>query len=303
MSYEMFLENLLETTQHILGEGYHVCIDAVVRNNDTRKYVLRILREGMNIAPIIYLDSFYEAYRNGEQMEEICRTLIRCYRRHVIPEHVDPDLFHSWETCRERIVCRLIGRDRNRKRLEHLVSKPFLDMAVIYYYMFPTAEEGMAGTPITKSMLTGWGISVGELDQMAVSNTAALYPPSFVTMDQVMDELLQMQTVIREEPDVSSPLYVLSNTERLHGAYWIRDKKVMEDICAKLHGDGWVLPSSIHECMILPDRIPMDPKEMKSMVWEINRTALDPEEVLTDSVYHYERGRGLAIAGMGAGMV
>ena len=96
-------------------------------------------------------------------------------------------------------------------------------------------------------------------------------------------------------PD-SGPIYVLTNSSRMNGACWICDEKVQEDIRTRVGDRYLILPSSIHECMIVPDGMGIEPEQTAQMVREINRDCVDPEEVLTDSVYRYESGRGLVMA-------
>ena len=59
----------------------------------------------------------------------------------------------------------------------------------------------------------------------------------------------------------------------------------------------YVLPSSIHETIIVPKNASMNATELKNMVMEINGKEVSPDEVLTDSVYEYDaRSKTLTIA-------
>ena len=83
-------------------------------------------------------------------------------------------------------------------------------------------------------------------------------------------------------------MYVLSNADKLNGAAALLDAKTMEDISEKLGGDFVVLPSSIHEVLLVKDDGNASLPELKNMVEEVNATQVAPEEKLTDSVYHYD---------------
>ena len=83
-------------------------------------------------------------------------------------------------------------------------------------------------------------------------------------------------------------MYVLSNEQRAFGAAYMLDEQVLEQIRQELDCAFYVLPSSVHECMILPDCVGISPAELKALVEEVNRTQVEPEEVLTDSVYHFD---------------
>ena len=60
----------------------------------------------------------------------------------------------------------------------------------------------------------------------------------------------------------------------------------------RLGADYYVLPSSVHEVMIVPDDGGFDSGELEEMVREINATQVAPEEVLSDHIYYYNCGEG-----------
>ena len=197
----------------------------------------------------------------------------------------------DWERVKDRIVCRLVGADRNRTRLQKVLHRKFLDMAVIYRYEFETEEDYSASLIIEDAFLKKWGISFDRFDETARANTGRLSPPSFMSMDQMMAKLLNEELPIGQ----GSELFVLTNSRRMHGAFWMSEREVLETVREQV-GDGFlVLPSSVHECMIVPEGAGPSPAEMAEMVREINRHDVDPEEVLTDSVYRYRSDTGLQI--------
>ena len=62
----------------------------------------------------------------------------------------------------------------------------------------------------------------------------------------------------------------------------------MDKIAETTKGDYFILPSSVHETIILPDNGAMTAKELEAMVTEINATQVEPWDRLTDQVYHYD---------------
>ena len=62
----------------------------------------------------------------------------------------------------------------------------------------------------------------------------------------------------------------------------------MEKLGESVKGDFFILPSSTHEVLILPDDCGMTYQELKAMVMEINSTQVSPEDRLADEVYHYD---------------
>jgi len=291
MTYDTFIKELTSTLTCELGPSYHLRLNRLMKNNDTYRESLVILAEGENVSPAFCLGDCYKMYQNGEDVREISRQILEMYRSDHIAKTIDMDFLLDWDRVRDRIVCRLIGAGRNRERLQSVLHRRVLDMAVIYRYEFETDRDYTASLIIENDLAGKWGVSPAQIDEAARENTKKLLPPLFQTMEQIMADL--MGDYVPGEQNGN--LFVLTNEKRMHGAYWFSDGDVLEDIRQKI-GDGFlILPSSVHECMIIPEGMGPDPKELALMVREINRREVAPDEVLTDSVYRYRRETGLQI--------
>ena len=123
--------------------------------------------------------------------------------------------------------------------------------------------------------------------------------PALVSMDDIMsemisgyhpDNLLEQSKCIEENARV--PMYVLSNERKSYGAASMICPGVMEKVDQLFPEGFYILPSSIHETLIIPKDGAMTPKELGEMVREVNRTEVLREEVLSDRVYEYDREKG-----------
>ena len=83
-------------------------------------------------------------------------------------------------------------------------------------------------------------------------------------------------------------MYVLTNQSRLYGAAELLDGNMLKRIAEQLQGDYMILPSSVHELIVLKDT-DRPHNELADMVKEINSTCLAPDEVLSNHVYRYDR--------------
>ena len=82
---------------------------------------------------------------------------------------------------------------------------------------------------------------------------------------------------------------VASVEGNVHGAGVLAYENFMEKASERVGGESFfILPSSIHELLIVPDNGIMDLRHLESMVREVNATTVDPSEKLTDNVYHYD---------------
>ena len=113
-----------------------------------------------------------------------------------------------------------------------------------------------------------------------------LLPWEFMSMKQMIEGFDEAD----EEDFV--PLYVLSNVKRCFGAAWMADEEVLRSIAGILQKDYYILPSSVHECLILPAQADTDRESLRDMVREINQSEVEPEEVLSDNVYYYSMKEG-----------
>ncbi|MCR5604754.1 MAG: DUF5688 family protein [Lachnospiraceae bacterium] len=149
---------------------------------------------------------------------------------------------------RDHIICKLVNAEMNA---EYLANKPHTrieDLAVMYAVDLGGSKEGHMTAVVTDNLLEMYGISKEEHPSM----------------------------------------YVLSNSITLNGAAALLDAKTMEDISQKLGGDFIVLPSSIHEVIVLPADVEMDRRDLEAMVQDVNAGEVAPEDRLSDHVYMYD---------------
>ena len=88
------------------------------------------------------------------------------------------------------------------------------------------------------------------------------------------------------------PMYVLSNKSKLNGSGCLFYHNLLHNLCEKLECDLYILPSSIHEVILIPAYDHDSYDELTSMVKEVNSTQLSKEEILSDHVYFYSRETG-----------
>ena len=95
----------------------------------------------------------------------------------------------------------------------------------------------------------------------------------------------------QQEPEETgaAPMYVLTNQSKLDGAGALARDGVLDKIGDLMDSNFYVLPSSIHEVLIVPDNGNMQTKELENMVKEVNASQVAPEDLLSDKVQYYDR--------------
>jgi len=147
-------------------------------------------------------------------------------------------------------------------------------------------ELGCGNVLVHSDHLKLWNISEEVLHEYARENTMKLRPFKLQRLDNLIEELCPTEDPFRVE---GLPMYVLTNTERMFGASGLLYDRLLFMAGEELEDDYYILPSSIHELILVPQKVVEDPEYFEWMVHEINENELAPEDVLSDHVYFYDR--------------
>lgn len=290
LSYEEFKNEVKASIKDYLPEEYEnaeVSIMEATKNNDSTYDVLMVKRGGDSVTPRIPLWPFYKKYtdRDGKgdihlYVSSIASQYEAAANRDLDPELVSPQRILDFESVKDKITCRLINAKLNEK---YLADKPHTfveDLAVIYsIYLKPDAS-----IPITNDLMEShWGVTVKDLHDIALSNMEKVNPSKIMNIE----EILTSSFGIPASPMVI-PMYVLTNETKIYGASVILNPDMLEKAAETLGTDDfYILPSSVHEVIVIPADMGED-EEFMDMVWEINRSEVLPEEVLSDNIYAYD---------------
>lgn len=286
MNYQQFVSTLNQTTSQLFESGITVRIHSALKNNGARRTGLTISQEGSNISPTIYLEEYYQQFQNGRNLEDIAQSLVRLYHEVKFEHPWEVNQVQDFQYAKSRLACKLIHFEKNQALLKDIPHVPYLDLAIVFFLLLETTEKGSATILITNDILEYWGVPLELLYRLAIENTPRLLQAECKPMQVVICELLGQPCPEEEE---ESGMYVLSNHHRHFGAACILYDRVLEDIGNQLNEDYYVLPSSIHEMIILPVSCLSDQMDLDSMITEINETQVSEEEVLSDHAYYFSR--------------
>ena len=113
-------------------------------------------------------------------------------------------------------------------------------------------------------------------------------PPEFGLLWEQIAKMTGSSTV----PEAISPIYILSNADLFYGAACILYEGVLRKIALQLGSDLLILPSSVHEVLIVPDESEWEKSELEWMVRGINREVVAEEDRLSDQIYRYSLKTG-----------
>lgn len=309
MQYEDFLAHMQVCIEQMVPLNYQVQFHSVMKNNDVEFDGVILMKEGERVSPTVYFNSYYDRYLQGESIPKLCQEIVELrvitMRENTLDEVTDDMSFNWWK---DKIIYRLVNRKRNRKRLVGIPFMQFVDLAITFHCLVSNNDDEIGSFIITRELMESWNLTVKELYQLAGVNTPKLFPSSIRTMEDVLQEVLEpiqesspiYEEGIEEEDikqeipfQIESPhsMYILSNSSGINGAGALLYPQVIEKFSNSIKSNVYILPSSIHEVILVPFQEEIDKSQLIQMVNEVNETQVTKEEVLSSSVYYYDRLR------------
>lgn len=287
MTYEVFSGELQKVLLNKLPQGTQLKVFPVLKNNSLHLDGLIICQKNSPLSPNFYLQDLYQRYLKGNSIHALVSEIFECWQK-SLKQKWGRNLDMSYENCRRNIVYRLVSAERNKELLEEIPYLPFLDLAVVFYYLVNQDEEGIGSIRISNELMERWQVSTSDLMAEATRNTPALFPAKCNPMSDIIEKMIfHMQEKERLEYVRSEP-YILTNSNGINGAsVWLYPDqlKSMADFFGK---SFYILPSSIHEVLLVAESTSSSEEEMLSMVREVNRSCVEYDEILSDNIYYYD---------------
>ncbi|MBQ9332949.1 MAG: hypothetical protein IJS12_01285 [Lachnospiraceae bacterium] len=294
MSYIEFCNKVEKAVSEIYGDEAGVYVTDVTKNNGLVLKGLVITKKDSRISPTIYLEQFYGMYEEGITFGEVITRIIKCDRAYSSTTF-NADCFTDFDKVKDRIVYKIVNLDMNRELLKSTPYVPWNDLAIVFCFLVDGGGDGYATILVRNEHVAMWHTDAEELYKLASRNTPSLMIDEIDSMDNIIGEMLMHRfhdsgDAYAELQDMGNPcLYVLSNERRIFGATSMLYSEHIRELADSFDSDLFILPSSIHEVIILPDIFDCDTDYMRNMVREINETQVDVEDRLSNNIYRFER--------------
>ncbi len=302
MVLEEFGNKVCGALKNVMGEDYQIEFREVVKNNGVRLHGVMVTKKGSNISPAIYIDELYKDYEQGRAFGDIIYDILCVYKNHAKEQNMDMEFFTQFEKAKSRILYKLIHRETNAKLLADVPYIKWNDLALVFYYAFEDEMLGRATILIRNSHLAMWGTDAMTLYREAKANMVRLRPEEMLPIKQLIQEFVgRRQNNGLKNDDGNLPeefheamkqdvaMYVLSNCDRIFGAAALLYAESLKNLTQRLNKNLIILPSSVHEVLLVPDDGVTGKEFYQGMVKEVNDTQVDPEERLSYNVYYYDR--------------
>ena len=304
MNFEEFINTIKDTIKEYLPEDYRDAEVNILENRklNTNYTGLTVTREGDTLAPTINLNNLFDSYSKHPEhsitavMQEVASVI-----QHT-PETFDIGRIMDYDRVKKNLFMRLSAAEKNKDLLEHAPHIRKEDLAITFHIMLDQSDKGTATTMINYNMMEAYGIDLDQLYQDALLNSPVICPAQIENMGEALSrmmiedmksagappEVIQEMEKDLKESNKDNPMTIITNDRLVDGASAIFYPGVMDLVGERMKGDYFILPSSVHETLVVPDDGRVSLQELTDMVKEVNMTQVNPEDQLTDQVYHYD---------------
>lgn len=256
----------------LIAMGYKAEETETIKNGVVMEGI--VIKDSDPVAPIVYTQKLIEqAEMDGKSIAEVVKEILDVYEEKRNPGF-DITCLYDADFVREHVYVGI------QKKSEEKILKKDSELEGLELYLYVRMQKGedYGIVKINPGVVQAVDVSTEELWTLAEKNTCA------ETTIRSLSEVLGFG--VDDDP---MGLTVLSNTSGVRGAVAIIDKKMIR-MYADRRGVSRVivLPSSIHEVLLLPDYGTVDIREMDAMVEAVNLEQVAPEERLTDRAYVIE---------------
>lgn len=310
MTREEFYEN---TKTYILGllPGKYSGYEVEIRDcrNQGGPYKGMILKPSENkpshsILPVFNLDNLYDRYGRLEIMDSLIaiaedvESVFLSNEMSDMPTEKFLDNILSYEKVKEKLYVSVMSEGR-QKNIEDALYVMKEDIPL--HVRIQIKEDGFyddmnASIEVNEQLINKWNVSFEQVLEDAFSNTGRIHPVDILSMTDALKEMMGEDVLGEEIINIKEPeMYIITNREKNYGAASLFLPGVMEKISEKLKDSYFVLPSSVHEMIIIPAYdihggiiTIEDIKELKNTVSDINKTQVALGERLSDNVYFFD---------------
>lgn len=300
LDMESFAQMLKDALEGQLDSEYRIEILRRQKDDKTYASTIKTMEEGERLAPAIHLDKCLVHYKAGIDLQKICQDIINIYKRHKEIRSLDKEDIISdmqdFEKIKDRVCIRLVNQERNQYFPVQKPRAAFHDLATTFFV--PGLKDGKIAYTVTPcdDLIRQWEEHLPEdgLFPLALANTQRLLGAQAEPLEDIVMNLTDKCPGVGEDgqeqcPDKTDCIYVVSNLQHENGAAAILYPGLLRAFADKIGHDFYILPSSIHETIFIPDDGMADRRMLLDMVRDVNRTEISEKEFLSDNIYHYCR--------------
>lgn len=280
MNFHDFKNEIPKMIQQKLNNAYTVSLEEVIKTNDQIYTGLLIRNENEDVIPTIYLEEFYHQYLAGKTLNEITDNILSVYINAL--QHIPTPKTPSRDDFIKNLTPTVVNADLNKALLKDLPHIRFEDLAVYLRYCFNESDDRQMSVKVTSNLLASYNLTKDEAMEYAIDNlehSKFQFKPLYQILNSILNE---------DDFDSFPTIFVVTNQNNIYGASCMASKKILSRIADNVLGDYYILPSSVHEILIVPKDFIDRPEELRNMVQEINETMVSETELLSNNIYEFD---------------
>lgn len=295
MLYEEFVVNVVKKMRQYLPPDWDdIALKSIQipLNNNVYRMGIQLLPKGKSKSEdkkiAINLLDFYQSYQEGIPMETVLSMIAQ-----EITDMCEDGVYvslqeKSYDWAKEHLLVEVCNEEMNRSQLLYMPHEKREDLALRYLVWTDNGNRHIVR--ITNAQLKRWGISEETLQKDAWENMKKKLLPVVRTLNEILMEIYEQHSLeIEDEPILDDCLYFISNAEKFQGASYMFDEELMYHLAQCFEDDLVIIPSSIHEILLLKKQHAGSMGKLIEMVTDINYSKVLPEEILSNNVYVYDR--------------
>lgn len=290
MNIMEFAEKLRTKVQKLLEGKTRV---EVIPIEETSQAKMQFITETPGFELDLYMEGYYKMYRRHGDMNGLAGLVAGIYNRYRSEmEWMNSEKLTEWESVKDHIEYMLVNREWNRTVLQYVPYVEYLDMAVVFGIRAGNYRNRRTFQPVYNELFRQWNIGIDELMRTAEKNTAKYQPYTFRSLKDILKGLQKMGGYVEEDGEELRDMYVLTNMLEQFGAAAILYPGALKKISDRLGGDLYLIPSSIHEMLILSAEDEEDVSALYDGMAAVDQNMIRQAERLSDKIYYYHADTG-----------
>lgn len=286
--YETFKTELIAVITKKLEAPYKVETYKAFKNGkEIDAFTIR--QKDTQATPTFYFKNLIEDYKNGSSVADIAEDVLEMYFFAAKNSPINIDECQDFNVQKSNICYKVVNKESFKDQLPLIPHIDFFDLAIILYSVLSINDKNEMSFIVTNDMVKVWDTTPQELFILATKNTPRLFPINITSLNA-----LRFQFDIPQYKTISDTIenlppdyvYAITNEYTRNGFAGIFYPGVLKCL-GKRFGNFYLLPSSIHEALIIPEGTDMSPQQLMEMVHGVNTEVVSPDEYLSDSVYQY----------------
>ena len=286
--YYGFLDEVaekLQATQNPFSGQIRVNVKDVEKANGMSYRGIVVADDQLGMGVTINMDKHYKMYLAGRPVDEIV-DLVQQQAMDAFEEKPDVDIsrMKDYESLCSNVIMEAVSREKNAEYLQNVPHFDMADLSIIYRVnVAESRNQGIGVITVDNRLLNSMGVSQDQFQKDVFDQVLAGEPPILKPLTEVLGG-----SFIGDGSELDGGLFLATNSNALYGASVIAIPGFLDQAAEELGGSFYILPSSVHEVLLLKNDQAMDVQNLENMVQEINESIVSPEEQLSDRVYHYD---------------